>query len=227
MIDRRRARHPLRRSPDAGSWSDQSTLSALTRTPDFDLNLDKLEGVKLVVDEGQLVRPDTCNVHPIQMSLIDTWARPEPKGSPSARGLPNVEAWKIFLGRLARRACSQSARWYNAKDPVRRVARWWRCRASVERARPAERHIFWRRAEASLRSSWRASLSPRPTSPLRAPQSTVSGELVAPGMQPEPEALRTIAHTRDCEGSSVHLASGIRPDTADGRSGRFSSINCR
>jgi hypothetical protein len=96
-------------------------VQLLVREPGFVdfTNLNKLEGVKFVVDEGRswFARTDQ-KFDVIQMSLIDTWAATGAGAfSLTENGLYTVEAWKIFLDRLTENGVYTVSRWYNPRDP--------------------------------------------------------------------------------------------------------------
>jgi len=96
-------------------------VKLLTREPGFVdfTNIDKLNGVRLLVDEGRswFARTDQ-SFDLIQMSLIDTWAATGAGAfSLSENGLYTVEAWRIFLDRLTPRGVYTVSRWYNPKEP--------------------------------------------------------------------------------------------------------------
>ncbi len=86
----------------------------LTRAPGFVdfAKLDKVPGVKLVIDEGRSWFAQTSETFDlIQMSLIDTWAATGAGAfSLSENGLYTVEAWKIFLGPAVHLLLSASSR---------------------------------------------------------------------------------------------------------------------
>ena len=93
----------------------------LTTEPGFAdfTRLDRVEGLRLFVDEGRswFARTDE-RFDTIQMSLIDTWAATGAGAySLSENGLYTVEAWKTFLGRLTDRGVYTVSRWFNAGDP--------------------------------------------------------------------------------------------------------------
>jgi len=96
-------------------------VKLLTRQPGFAefTHLDKLAGLRLVVDEGRSwFTRTTERFDVIQMSLIDTWAATGAGAfSLSENGLYTVEAWKIFLDRLTPRGVYTVSRWYNPRDP--------------------------------------------------------------------------------------------------------------
>jgi spermidine synthase len=78
----------------------------------------RLEGVRLVVDEGRSWFARTSEKFDlIQMSLIDTWAS---TGSGaftlSENGLYTTEAWKLFLNRLAPQGVFTVTRWYQPQN---------------------------------------------------------------------------------------------------------------
>ncbi len=93
----------------------------LTTEPGFAdfTRLDRVEGLRLFVDEGRswFARTEE-RFDTIQMSLIDTWAATGAGAySLSENGLYTVEAWKTFLGRLTDRGVYTVSRWFNASDP--------------------------------------------------------------------------------------------------------------
>lgn len=97
-------------------------VNLLVREPGFAdfTNFDKVEGVKLFVDEGRswFARSDQL-FDVIQMSLIDTWAATGAGAfSLSENGLYTVEAWKIFFDRLTEKGVYTVSRWYNPNDPA-------------------------------------------------------------------------------------------------------------
>lgn len=76
--------------------------------------LHKLPGVRLVVDEARswFSRTDE-RFDTIQMSMIDTWAATGAGAfTLTENGLYTVEAWRIFLGRLAGGGLFTVSRWY-------------------------------------------------------------------------------------------------------------------
>jgi spermidine synthase len=82
-------------------------------------SFEKLEGVRLEVDEGRswFARSDQ-SFDIIQMSLIDTWAATGAGAfSLSENGLYTVEAWKVFLDRLTEKGVYAVSRWFNSSDP--------------------------------------------------------------------------------------------------------------
>jgi hypothetical protein len=96
-------------------------IRLLTREPgyvDF-TNLSKLNGVKLIIDEGRSWFARTQEKFDIiQMSLIDTWAATGAGAfTLTENGLYTVEAWKIFLSRLTPKGVYTVSRYYDANDP--------------------------------------------------------------------------------------------------------------
>jgi hypothetical protein len=83
-------------------------------------NVHSLNGVRFVIDEGRSWMARTQqNFDIIQMSLIDTWAATGAGAfSLSENGLYTVEAWRIFLSRLAPKGVFTVSRWYYAEDPT-------------------------------------------------------------------------------------------------------------
>ena len=81
-------------------------------------NLNRLAGVKLVVDEGRswfARSPSTFDL--IQLSLVDTWAATGAGAfSLSENGLYTVEAWRTFLNRLTPTGVFTVSRWYGGAD---------------------------------------------------------------------------------------------------------------
>lgn len=94
-------------------------IRLLTQEPGFAdfTNLDRLEGVEYIIDEGRswFARTDrTFDI--IQMSLIDSWAATGAGAfSLSENGLYTVEAWKTFLGKLNPNGVYTVSRWYSEK----------------------------------------------------------------------------------------------------------------
>ena len=207
----------------------------LTRTPDFAdfVNLDKLEGVKLVVDEGRSWFARThATFDLIQMSLIDTWAATGAGAfSLSENGLYTVEAWKIFLGRLSKKGVFTVSRWYNAKDPSETGRTLSLAVAALMEmgATAPERHIFL--AASGSIATIIVAREPFSAADLAALHGAAAHyqyrELVAPSMRPESETLRTIAHTRDREELDAYTSRQAFDLTPPRTIGRFSSINCR
>jgi hypothetical protein len=76
--------------------------------------LRELDGVELLVDEGRSWFARSAESFDIiQMSLIDTWAATGAGAfTLSENGLYTVEAWNIFLDRLARGGLFTVSRWY-------------------------------------------------------------------------------------------------------------------
>ena len=93
----------------------------LTDAPGFAefTNLKRLDGVKLVVDEGRSwFARNQQSFDLIQMSLVDTWAATAAGAySLSENGLYTLEAWKIFLSRLSDRGVYTVSRWYRGRSP--------------------------------------------------------------------------------------------------------------
>jgi hypothetical protein len=198
----------------------------LTRTPDFAdfANLDKLEGVKLVVDEGRSWFARThATFDLIQMSLIDTWAATGAGAfSLSENGLYTVEAWKIFLGRLSKKGVFTVSRWYNAKDPSetgRTLSLAVAALLEMGAAAP-ERHIFL--AATGNIATIVVAREPFSAADLAALRGAASHyqyrELAVPGVQPESEALRTITRVKDredLEAYTTRQAFDLTPPTDD------------
>ena len=96
-------------------------IKLLTDDPKFAnfTNLQKLEGVNLVLDEGRswfLETQDTFDL--IQLNLIDTWAATRAGASSlSENSLYTVEAWKIFLERLTLKGVFSVSRWFSQEKP--------------------------------------------------------------------------------------------------------------
>jgi len=94
-------------------------VDLLLRDPQFSrfVGIDRLEGVSLHVDEARswFARSDqTFDL--IQMSLIDTWAATGAGAfTLSENGLYTVEAWQIFLRRLAPGGVFTVSRWYSPR----------------------------------------------------------------------------------------------------------------
>jgi hypothetical protein len=109
-------------------------------------DLPRLPGVSLHVDEARswFARSlDTFDI--IQMSLVDTWAATGAGAfTLSENGLYTLEAWRIFLGRLAAHGVFTVSRWYE-RDEVDETARMIGLAMAVvleSRAREPRRHIF-------------------------------------------------------------------------------------
>lgn len=96
-------------------------IRLLTREPGFAdfTNLDKIDGLRLIIDEGRSWFARTKeSFDVIQMSLIDTWAATGAGAfTLSENGLYTVDAWKIFLSRLTPQGVYTVSRWYDANDP--------------------------------------------------------------------------------------------------------------
>lgn len=78
-------------------------------------NIDRVSGLKLVVDEGRswFARTDE-SFDLIQMSLVDTWAATGAGAfTLSENGLYTVEAWQTFVSRLAPDGVFTVSRWFN------------------------------------------------------------------------------------------------------------------
>jgi len=92
-------------------------IDLLQRDPQFSrfVGIDRMDGVSLHVDEARswFARSDeTFDL--IQMSLIDTWAATGAGAfTLSENGLYTVEAWQIFLRRLAPGGVFTVSRWYS------------------------------------------------------------------------------------------------------------------
>jgi hypothetical protein len=117
--------------------------------------------------------------------------------------LYTVEAWKIFLGKLSKNGVFTVSRWYNAKDPSetgRTLSLAVAALMEMGAAAP-ERHIFL--AATGSIATIIVAREPFSTADLAALRSAAAHYqyrvLVAPAMQPESEALRTIARARDRE----------------------------
>ena len=82
-------------------------------------NLQKLEGVKLFVDDGRSwFARSREQFDVLQMSLIDTWAATGAGAfSLSENGLYTVQAWRTFQDRLSERGVYTVSRWYDPNDP--------------------------------------------------------------------------------------------------------------
>lgn len=95
-------------------------INLLLRDPQFSrfVGIDRLDGVSLHVDEARswFARSDqTFDL--IQMSLIDTWAATGAGAfTLSENGLYTVEAWRIFLRRLAPGGVLTVSRWYSPRQ---------------------------------------------------------------------------------------------------------------
>ncbi|MFV2056929.1 MAG: hypothetical protein ACC707_10700 [Thiohalomonadales bacterium] len=92
-------------------------IQLLTEKPGFVefTNLNNLEGVKFVVDEGRswFARTES-KFDVIQMSLIDTWAATGAGAfTLSENALYTVQGWKTFLDRLTPEGVFTVSRWYN------------------------------------------------------------------------------------------------------------------
>jgi spermidine synthase len=76
--------------------------------------LSRMAGVRLVADEARsYLARDTGRYTVITMPMIDTWAATGAGAfSLSENGLYTVEAWKVFLSRLAPRGIFTVSRWY-------------------------------------------------------------------------------------------------------------------
>ncbi len=198
----------------------------LTRTPDFAdfVNLDKLQGVRLFVDEGRSwFARSHATFDLIQMSLIDTWAATGAGAfSLSENGLYTVEAWKIFLGRLSQKGVLTVSRWYNAKDPSetgRTLSLAVAALMEMGAAAP-ERHIFL--AATGSIATIIVAREPFSAADLAALHGAAAHyryrELVAPSTQPESETLRTIARVRgreELEAYTSRQAFDLTPPTDD------------
>jgi hypothetical protein len=94
-------------------------LTDKRRLGDF-TNIRSLPGARFVIDEGRSWMARTQQTFDIiQMSLIDTWAATGAGAfSLSENGLYTVEAWRIFLSRLAPKGVFTVSRWYDAKEPT-------------------------------------------------------------------------------------------------------------
>jgi len=93
---------------------NEAILRILERSHREYVNLARLPRVDLVNDEARsyLTRTDE-RYDIIQMSLIDTWAATGAGAfTLSENGLYTVEAWKVFLGRLAPGGLLSVSRWY-------------------------------------------------------------------------------------------------------------------
>jgi spermidine synthase len=73
------------------------------------------EGVRLYVDEARSLLSRSAERYSlIQMSLIDTWAATGAGAfSLSENGLYTIEAWQVFIGRLADDGIFTVSRWYD------------------------------------------------------------------------------------------------------------------
>ena len=95
-------------------------VNLLLHHPQFSrfVGIDRLDGVSLYVDEARswFARSDqTFDL--IQMSLIDTWAATGAGAfTLSENGLYTVEAWRIFLRRLAPDGVFTVSRWYSPQQ---------------------------------------------------------------------------------------------------------------
>jgi hypothetical protein len=95
-------------------------IELLTRDPDFAAfaGLRDLEGVRFVVDEARswLARTNE-RFDVIQMSMIDTWAATGAGAfTLTENGLYTIEAWSLFLDRLADGGAFTVSRWYAPGD---------------------------------------------------------------------------------------------------------------
>jgi spermidine synthase len=109
-------------------------------------DLRRLGGVSFHIDEARswFARSrDTFDV--IQMSLVDTWAATGAGAfTLSENGLYTLEAWRIFLGRLAKHGVFTVSRWYESGE-VDETARMIGLAMAVlleSQAREPTRHIF-------------------------------------------------------------------------------------
>jgi hypothetical protein len=161
-------------------------------------NLHKVDGLRLIVDEGRSWLVGTEQKFDlIQMSLIDTWAATSAGAfSLSENGIYTVEAWKIFLGRLSEKGVFTVSRWYDPEDPTETGRLLSLAVAALMESGVAapERHIFLAAAEsiATIVVARRA-LSAEDLAALHGATAYYQyRELVAPSARPEHAMLREI-----------------------------------
>ena len=177
----------------------------LTDAPGFAefTNLKRLDGVKLVVDEGRSwFARNQQSFDLIQMSLVDTWAATAAGAySLSENGLYTLEAWKIFLSRLSDRGVYTVSRWYRAEAPGETGRMLSLAVAALLEmgASAPERHIFLAATgKIATIIVAREPFSPEDLDALhRATAYYQYRELAVPSAQPESETLRTIVRAKD------------------------------
>jgi SAM-dependent methyltransferase len=172
----------------------------LTREPDFAefSGIGQMDGVEIEVDEARswFARSDeTFDL--IQMSLVDTWAATGAGAySLSENGLYTVEAWRIFLQRLAPDGVFTVSRWYgpNRIEETGRMVSLAMAAAFEVGAQTPRDHIFLAASErvATLVLS-REPLSPEHVRVLEVAAGEMSyNVLITPRQEPEAEVLRAI-----------------------------------
>lgn len=161
-------------------------------------NLARIEGLKLVVDEGRSWLAGTDRRFDlIQMALIDTWAATSAGAfSLSENGLYTVEAWRIFLDRLSDKGVFTVSRWYDAADPAETGRLLSLAVAALMQAGVAapERHVFLAATDriATIIVA-RQPFSAEDLAALRAATAHYQyRELVVPSARPEHALLREI-----------------------------------
>ncbi|MDA1278114.1 MAG: hypothetical protein O2960_29310, partial [Verrucomicrobia bacterium] len=161
-------------------------------------NLQKLQGVRFVIDEARswLARTDeTFDV--IQMSLVDTWASTGAGAfTLSENGLYTVEAWRIIIRRLTPRGVFTVSRWYapgNVNETGRLVSLGMATALDTGAANPRD-HLFL--AAAGEIATLIYSRSPFSQAQLAHLEAAVSEQgfsiLIHPSKQPESSVLKGI-----------------------------------